>query len=109
VKEKQYSVYHRGTKTDFGTDDWAYIIDVESLPTSDLSLCTWEELEPHARPIIPNHLLDEAWEQAYELFADFEDLNDEDIISCREVMRERVKQIMACLHDYVPDNIGLVG
>ena len=108
MKEKQYSVYHRGTKTYFGSDDWAYIIDAESVPRH-VSQCTWEELEPHARPIIPNHLLDEAWEQAYELFADFEDLNDEDIISCREVMHERVKQIMACLHDYVPNNIGLVG
>jgi len=59
--------------------------------------------------VIPDYLLNEAWEQASELSANFEDLNDEDIISCREVMRERVKQIMACLHDYVPNNIGLVG
>ena len=59
--------------------------------------------------IRPNHLLNEAWEQASELSANFEDLNDEDIISCREVMHERVKQIMACLHNHVPDDIGLVG
>ena len=55
---------------------------------------------------VPQVNLNEAWAQAYELFADYEDLNDEDIIACRASMHERVRIIMAMLNDYVPSDMS---
>ena len=71
----------------------------------------WEETVNKLRSVdgrssVPQTNLNEAWSQAYELLADYEDLNDEDIIACREVMHERVKVIMAMLHDFVPEDMS---
>ena len=55
---------------------------------------------------VPQVNLNEAWAQAYELFANFEDLSDEDIIECRKIMHERAKVIMDLLHNYVPSDMS---
>ena len=39
-------------------------------------------------------ILKEIWEQAYEIFADMEDLNDEELLECRLAIRGRAKSIM---------------
>jgi hypothetical protein len=39
-------------------------------------------------------ILNEIWEQAYEIFADMEDLNDEELLECRLAIRGRAKSIM---------------
>ncbi len=51
-------VYHAGSGTYFGAEDDAFIIDLEGLRQSDyyvdddLDWYRWEQLEPHARPVI---------------------------------------------------------
>jgi len=39
-------------------------------------------------------LVDEIWEQAYEIFADMADLNDEELVECRLAIKGRAKDIM---------------
>lgn len=39
-------------------------------------------------------LVDEIWEQAYEIFADMADLNDEELLQCRLNIKGRAKSIM---------------
>ena len=39
-------------------------------------------------------LVDEIWEQAYEIFADMSDLNDEELLQCRLNIKGRAKDIM---------------
>lgn len=39
-------------------------------------------------------LVDEIWEQAYEIFADMADLNDEELLQCRLNIKGRAKHIM---------------
>ncbi len=52
------AVYHAGTGTFFGADDDAFIIDLEELAKcdyyvdDDLDGYSWEQLEPHARPVL---------------------------------------------------------
>ena len=36
----------------------------------------------------------EIWEEAYELYANFADLNDEDIVDLRDTMKDRAERIM---------------
>tara|TARA_R100001082_G_C4260524_1_gene115359 strand:- start:104 stop:442 length:339 start_codon:yes stop_codon:yes gene_type:complete len=55
---------------------------------------------------VPQEFLNEAWAQADELNEDFEGLSDEVIIDLRECIHERVRIIMACLHDYVPEDMS---
>lgn len=120
VSMGNYAVYHAGTGTDFSLlDRDTFIVDKNNLK-HQLQLAgdeyfderyglvglSREQIDSSAERIAPTHLLIEAWQQAYELFADYEDLNDEDIIACREVMHERVKQIMAMLHDFVPEDMS---
>ena len=38
--------------------------------------------------------LDEIWNEAYEIFADMEDLNDEELLQCRLNIKGRAKHIM---------------
>ena len=51
-------VYHAGSGTYFGAGDGAFIIDLEGLAKSDyyvdddLDGYRWEQLEPHARPVV---------------------------------------------------------
>jgi len=39
-------------------------------------------------------LIDEIWEQAYEIFADMADLNDKELVECRLAIKGRAKDIM---------------
>jgi len=39
-------------------------------------------------------ILKEIWDQAYEIFADMEDLNDEELLQCRLNIKGRAKSIM---------------
>jgi len=39
-------------------------------------------------------VLDDIWNQAYEIFADMDDLNDEELLECRLAIRGRAKSIM---------------
>ena len=51
-------IYHAGSGTYFGVEDDAFIIDLEELAKSDyyvdddLDGYRWEQLEPHARPVL---------------------------------------------------------
>jgi hypothetical protein len=38
--------------------------------------------------------LDEIWNEAYEIYADMEDLNDEELLECRLAIRGRAKALM---------------
>ena len=38
--------------------------------------------------------LDQIWNEAYEIFADMEDLNDEELLQCRLNIKGRAKDIM---------------
>ena len=38
--------------------------------------------------------LDQIWNEAYEIFADMEDLNDEELLQCRLNIKGRAKSIM---------------
>ena len=38
--------------------------------------------------------LDQIWNEAYEIFADMEDLNDEELVECRLAIKGRAKDIM---------------
>jgi|TARA_B100000085_G_scaffold251541_1_gene248640 hypothetical protein len=38
--------------------------------------------------------LDQIWNEAYEIFADMEDLNDEELLQCRLNIKGRAKHIM---------------
>ena len=51
-------------------------------------------------------LVDEIWEQAYEIFADMADLNDEELVECRLAIKGRAKHIMRLsnLDKYRKDN-----
>ena len=44
--------------------------------------------------------IDNAWDEASELDLSFDGLSDDELIACREALRERAQIIMACLHDY---------
>lgn len=51
-------IYHAGSGTYFGVEDDAFIIDLEELAKcdyyvdDDLDGYRWEQLEPHARPVL---------------------------------------------------------
>jgi hypothetical protein len=38
--------------------------------------------------------LDQIWNEAYEIFADMDDLNDEELLQCRLNIKGRAKHIM---------------
>ena len=38
--------------------------------------------------------IDQIWNEAYEIFADMEDLNDEELLQCRLNIKGRAKHIM---------------
>ena len=44
--------------------------------------------------------IDTAWDEASELDLSFDGLNDDELIECREALRNRAQRIMACLHKY---------
>ena len=44
--------------------------------------------------------IDTAWAEASELDLSFDGLNDDELIECREALRNRAQRIMACLHKY---------
>jgi hypothetical protein len=44
--------------------------------------------------------MSEIWDQAYELYADLEDLNDEELLSVRLNMKGRAKSIMKTVERY---------
>ncbi len=44
--------------------------------------------------------LDSAWDEASELDLSFDGLNDDELIECREALRDRAQRIMAHLHNY---------
>ena len=50
--------------------------------------------------------LDQIWNEAYEIFADMEDLNDEELVECRLAIKGRAKHIMRLsnLDQYRQDN-----
>ena len=50
--------------------------------------------------------LDQIWNEAYEIFADMEDLNDEELLQCRLNIKGRAKHIMRLsnLEQYREDN-----
>lgn len=51
--------------------------------------------------------LEEAWLQAYELFADFEDLSDKEIVNARYIVEARLKAIIVCLGKFLPEDMSL--
>ena len=40
-------------------------------------------------------ILDDIWNQAYEIFADMDDLNDFELLQCRRNIKGRAKSIMS--------------
>ena len=46
------------------------------------------------KPMTKVQALDEIWNEAYEIFADMEDLNDEELLQCRLNIKGRAKHIM---------------
>jgi hypothetical protein len=50
--------------------------------------------------------IDQIWNEAYEIFADMEDLNDEELVECRLAIKGRAKHIMRLsnLDEYRKDN-----
>ena len=40
-----------------------------------------------------------AWNEAEEIHCDLESLTDEELLECREVIKERAKRIMELLHN----------
>ena len=44
--------------------------------------------------------IDTAWDEASELDLSFDGLSDEELVECREALRDRAQRIMACLHKY---------
>ena len=50
--------------------------------------------------------LHQIWKEAYEIFADMEDLNDEELLQCRLNIKGRAKHIMRLsnLDEYRKDN-----
>ena len=46
------------------------------------------------KPMTKVQALDEIWNEAYEIFADMEDLNDEELLQCRLNIKGRAKSIM---------------
>ena len=46
------------------------------------------------KPMTKVQALDEIWNEAYEIFADMADLNDEELLQCRLNIKGRAKSIM---------------
>ena len=44
--------------------------------------------------------IESAWDEASELDLSFDGLSDDELVECREALRDRAQRIMACLHDY---------
>jgi len=120
VSMGNYAVYHAGTGTDFSLlDRNSFIVDKDNLKyqlqlagddyfdveKDDLAGLSWEQIDSSAERIAPTHLLIEAWEQALELLLSIEE--DEDLLEVKRISwAERAKQIMAMLHDFVPEDMS---
>ena len=44
--------------------------------------------------------IDDAWNEAEELHEGLAELTDEELIECRQALRNRARIIMMCLHEY---------
>ena len=90
-------------------DSWVEVLNVligqtewfeENLKKINDSMDELIDIEKDNTISVPKHLLDEAWEEAYEIQASFEDLNDKDVIICRDTLKGRAENIMSYLHVY---------